>query len=116
MSKDTDAKKTQGYTKADGTSVFERELNNKSSFIHMIYNQLLEKAHPATKEIVKEHMIDAIVTGLTIRDATIEIENTPELKKEFLRKSQKMQTDMNSKVKSPGESLWEESKQHKKDK
>ena len=110
------SKNKEKYTTKEIEEVFQSELDKKGSIINMVYDQILGTAHPATKAIVKDHMMEAIKTGLGLRDTFVDIENDPDKKKAFQQHMQSMKSQLNSAVKTPGQSLWEEQQKEKKDK
>jgi hypothetical protein len=105
-----------GVSKKETQEIFESEAEKEGTIINSFYTKLLETAHPATKSIVKNQMIDAMHTAFQVRDMLAEADDDPEKKAMLMSKINSMQNRMASNFTSPGEDLHKEHQKDKKDK
>jgi len=96
-----------GFTRDDAKKVFDREKIVDDSIVNTLYTQILGTAHQSTKDIVENYMLNAIQTGFNLKDGLGNIEQNPELKKDFMSMVQQAAQDM-EKTKTATDILREE--------
>ena len=82
------------FTKKDAKAVFDRQKDVSNSIVNKLYTQILVTAHPGTKNIVENHLIDAIQAGFNIKNSLDDVDANPNSRQDLMTMMQQAAKDI----------------------